>query len=218
MVSVYALLCEFPSAEHIAKAHLAKLTNLLYSASKGHYNRDTAVKFRDAARSSIGVFIPAKALELKHTISLIKELNKEIDEIEAAIKSIMDKIDSPIISVPGIGLNMAVMIISKIGDFNNFDSSDKTLAFAGLSPSTYQSGKLNNCYSHMEKRGSRYLRYALYNATKYVCHWNPVFSAYLDKKRSKGKHYNVALSHAAKKSVRLIFALQKSGQPYIFPA
>lgn len=110
---------------------------------------------------------------------------------------------------------MGAMIIAEIGDFNNFDSPDKILAFAGLSPSTYQSGQLNNCYAHMEKRGSRYLRYALFNATKFVCNWNPLFADYLAKKRSEGKHYNVAISHAAKKLVRLIFALQKSGQPYI---
>ena len=66
----------------------------------------------------------------------------------------------------------------------------------------------------MEKRGSRYLRYALYNATKYVCLWNPAFAAYLAKKRAEGKHYNVALSHAAKKLLRLIYALEKSGLPY----
>ena len=66
----------------------------------------------------------------------------------------------------------------------------------------------------MEKRGSRYLRYALYNATKYVCHWDKTFGAYLEKKCSEGKHYNVALSHAAKKLVRTIFALERSGQPY----
>ena len=66
----------------------------------------------------------------------------------------------------------------------------------------------------MEKRGSRYLRYALFNATKYVCIWDSSFASYLAKKRDEGKHYNVAISHAAKKLVRLIFALQRSGQPY----
>ncbi len=69
-------------------------------------------------------------------------------------------------------------------------------------------------FPEMEKRGSRYLRYALFNATKYVCLWDPVFAAYLAKKRAEGKHYNVTISHAAKKIVRLIFALEKSGQPY----
>ena len=69
--------------------------------------------------------------------------------------------------------------------------------------------------AHMEKRGSRYLRYALYTATKYVCYWNPVFTEYLTKKQAEGKHYNVALSHATKKLVRLIYALQKSGKAYL---
>lgn len=213
--SSYALLSELPSAKHIADVHLTHLTNLLYTASKGRYNRDKAIQIRETARNSIGTYMPAKALELKHTIKLIRELDSEIDEINIAIKEIMDKIDSPITSIPGVGLNMAAMIIAEIGDFNNFDSPDKILAFSGLSPSTYQSGKLNNCYSHMEKRGSRYLRYALFNATKFVCNWNPVFADYLAKKRLEGKHYNVAVSHAAKKLVRLIFAMQKTGQPYL---
>ena len=66
----------------------------------------------------------------------------------------------------------------------------------------------------MEKRGSKYLRYALFNATEYVCLWDESFAAYLAKKRAEGKHYNVALSHAAKKLVRLIYAMERSGQPY----
>ena len=213
--SSYALLSELPSAKHIAEVHLTHLTNLLYVASKGRYSKDKAIQIREAARNSIGTYMPAKALELKHTVKLIKEFNNEIAEIESEIQSIMDKIDSPITTIPGISLRMGAMIIAEVGDFNNFDSPDKILAFAGLSPSTYQSGQLNNCYAHMEKRGSRYLRYALFNATKLVCYWNPLFADYLAKKRSEGKHYNVAVSHAAKKLVRLIFALQKSGQPYM---
>ena len=127
----------------------------------------------------------------------------------------MDKINSPITTIPESVFVWGAIIIAEIGDFNNFDSPDKILAFAGLSPSTYQSGQLNNCYAHIEKRGSRYLRYALFNAIKFVCNWDSLFAEYLAKKHSEGKHYNVAISHATKKLVRLIFALQKSGQPYI---
>lgn len=93
-------------------------------------------------------------------------------------------------------------------------ASHKILAYAGLSPSAYQSGQLNNCYAHIEKWGSRYLRYAIFNATKSVCIHDPTFAAYLTKKRSEGKHYNVAISHAAKKLMRLIYAMEKSGEPY----
>ena len=211
MASIYALLSEFPSANAIASAHLTRLAVLLSKSSKGKYDKDTAFMLREAARNSIGSSMPAKSLELKHTIKLISELNAEIEEIESEIQSIMDKMDSPILTIPGISYRMGAMIIAEIGDFSRFDSADKVLAYAGMSPSTYQSGQLNNGYSHMEKRGSRYLRYALYNAAKYVCHWDENFGSYLEKKRAEGKHYNVALSHAVKKLVRLIYAMEKSG-------
>ena len=214
IASVYALLEEFPGAKQIAAAHLTRLKALLETASKGRYKRDMALEIRDSARNSIGARIPAKSLELQHTIRLIRELDAEIAEIEERIQSIMNDLHSPITTIPGMGVRMAAMILAEVGDFTRFVSPDKLLAYAGMSPSTYQSGQLKNCYPHMEKRGSRYLRYALYNATKCVCHWNPNFAAYLAKKQAEGKHYNVALSHATKKLVRLIFAMEKSKQPY----
>ena len=214
MASVYAMLSEFPNASELASAHLTRLSHLLEEASRGRYGKDTAFLFREAARKSIGSHMPAKSMELKHTIRLISELDTEIDEIEKEIKTIMDELNSPIVTIPGISYRMGAMILAEIGDFDRFDSPDKILAYAGLSPSTYQSGQLDSCYSHMEKRGSRYLRYALFNATKYVCLWDPSFAAYLAKKRAEGKHYNVAISHAAKKLVRVIYHLEQSKQIY----
>ena len=218
MVSIYALLDELPGAHQIAKSHLTHLKTILETASKGRYSRDKAVELREAAKMSVGSVMPAKSLELRHTIRLIRELDAEIEEIESAIQSIMDELRSPITTIPGIGTRMGAIILAEVGDFSRFDSPDKVLAYAGLSPSTYQSGQLTNCYAHMEKRGSRYLRFAIFNATKYVCHWDPTFAAYLAKKRAEGKHYNVAISHAAKKLVRLICALEKSGKPYTLAA
>lgn len=215
MTSIYQLLEEFPSASAIASAHLTRLTKLLSKASQGHYNRETAIKIREAAKNSIGSNMPAKSLELKHTIKLIRALTIDIGEIEAEISKMMDKIASPITTIPGIGNNMGAMIISEIGDFSRFSSPDKILAYAGYSPSTYQSGKLDNCYAHMEKRGSHYLRYALFQATQRVCHLDSTFSAYLAKKRAEGKHYYVAISHAVKKLVRVIFHLEKTKQAFL---
>ncbi|BAK97293.1 putative transposase for insertion sequence element [Oscillibacter valericigenes Sjm18-20] len=214
MPSVYALLSEFPGAKYIADAHLTRLKARLLEASSRRYKRDMAVEIREAAKASIGSVLPAKWLELRHTIHLIRELDSEIEEIEAAIQAIMDEMHSPITTIPGIGTRMGAMILAEVGDFSHFNSPDKVLAYAGLSPFTYQSGQLTNCYAHMEKRGSRYLRFALYNAAKYGCHWDPLFASYLAKKRAEGKHYNVAISHAAKKLMRLIFALEKFREPY----
>ena len=212
--AVYALLTEFPSARHIASANLKHLTHLLDTASKGRFKRASADQIREAARRSVGSYLPAKSLELKHTIKLIAELNDEISEIEAEIKKIMDAVDSPILSVPGIGMNIGAIILAEIGDFSRFDNPDKILAFAGCSPSTYQSGQLYSSHAKMEKRGSRYLRWALINAASYVCNWEPTFAEYLAKKRAEGKHCYVALSHAAKKLVRLLYHLETTGENY----
>ena len=214
MQTIYALLSELPGAKQIASCHLTHLKALLADASKGRYGREKAIEIRDAAQRSIGSAMKMKSMELQHTIRLIRELDAEISEIETAIQEIMDEMAPPILTIPGISYRMGAMILAEIGDFSRFYSPDKILAYAGLSPSTYQSGKLANAYPHMEKRGSRYLRYALFNATRFVCNWDPSFAAYLAKKLAEGKHYYVAISHAAKKLVRLIFALMKSGKPY----
>ena len=212
--TVYELLLEFPGASYVADVHLTRLANLVCASSKGHYHKDKALEIRNAARNSIGSVMPAKSLELQHTIRLIRELDAEIDDVEKRIEAIMDKINSPILTIPGINYRMGAMILAEIGDFNRFKSPDNILAYAGMSPTTYQSGNFESTHSRMEKRGSKYLRYALFNAAKYVCHWDPTFQEYLAKKRAEGKHYSVAVSHAAKKLVRVIWALEKSGQPY----
>lgn len=115
---------------------------MLETASNGHYKRDMALEIRNAAKNSIGSQMPAKSLELQHTIRLIRELDREIDEIEEQIQSIMDELHSPITTIPGLGFRMAAMILAEVGDFTRFDSPDKLLAYAGMSPSTYQSGQL----------------------------------------------------------------------------
>ncbi len=143
LASVYALLSEFPSAKQVADAHLTHLKAVLNGASKGRYGRDMATAFRDAARCSVGSVMPTKSLELRHTIRLIHELDAEIEDIEAAIQSMMDEIHSPITTIPGIGVRMGAMILAEIGDFSRFDSPDKILAYAGMTPSTYQSGQLS---------------------------------------------------------------------------
>ena len=142
--SVYTLLEEFPGAKQVAGAHLTRLRSLLETAPKGHYKRDMALEIRDVARSSIGSRMPAKSLELQHTIRLIRELDTEIAEIEEQIQSIMDELHSPITTIPGLGFRMAAMILAEVGDFTRFDSPDKLLAYAGMGGMAKSSSRTGN--------------------------------------------------------------------------
>ena len=213
--SVYTLLSELPSADKIAKCNLTHLTALLSSASKGHYGRDKAVEIREQARTSIGIRSIVKELELQQTIEMIRILQQQIEAVEEEINELMWDIDSPITSIPGIANRMAAVIIAETNNFKDFERAEQVLAFAGLDPSVYQSGQLTSTHSKMVKRGSKYLRYAIFNATKYVCHWDPTFNAYLAKKRAEGKPYNVAVSHAAKKLTRVMFHLVKTNKEFV---
>ena len=124
IASVYSLLSEYPGAKQVSEVHLTKLTNLLATASKGHYGKDKSIQIRNAAKTSIGSVMPAKSLELKHTIKLIQELSAEINEIEDSIQQIMDELNPPILSIPGMGIYSAAMILAETGDFSNFSSPD----------------------------------------------------------------------------------------------
>ena len=143
MASVYALLEEFPGTKQVAGAHLTRLKALLETASKGRYKRDMALEIRNTARNSIGSWMPAMSLKLRHTIRLIRELDNEIAKIEEQIQAIMGELNSPITTIPGVGVRMAAMILAEVGNFTRFESPDKLLAYVGMSPSTYQSGLLS---------------------------------------------------------------------------
>ena len=143
MASVYSILSEFPGAKQIAQAHLTHFKTVLSESSKGRYGREKAIEIKGVAKRSIGSVMPAKSLELRHTINLIRELDTEIKEIETQIDTTLETVQSPITTIPGMGLRMGAMILAEIGDFSRFDSPDKILAYSGLSPSTYQSGQIS---------------------------------------------------------------------------
>jgi len=212
--STYALLSEFPTASSIAEAHLTRLTNILQESSRGKYGRDKALEIRELAKQSIGFNSRAAGLELRQAIRLVQNLQNEISWLEAEIKSVMLEIDSPILTIPGVGFILGAIILAEIGNIENFDKPSKLLKFAGLEPSVYESGKYKATNTPMVKRGSKYLRWALLQAARLVAYRDATFGAYMAKKRGEGKHFFVAKSHVAKKLVRVVFHLLHSGEHF----
>ena len=205
--SSYALLSKYPTAKIIANTRIDALSNLLYSASKGHFKSDKAIALKELAKNSIAMDNPAIGIQIKMLIEQIQMLQKQLDLLDIDISNIMEELNSPILSIPGIGTWLGAIIISEIGDISRFSSATKLLAFAGLDPSVRQSGNFNARRTRMSKRGSRVLRYALMNAAHNVVKNNATFKAYYDKKMAEGRtHYN-ALGHCAGKLVRVIWKM-----------
>ena len=214
LVTVRKLLMQFPSATSIAKADIRSLTNILWDASKHRFGRDKAEQLRNLARTSIGTSNRGTCFELQQHLQAVNFLKQQLKALDAQIKEIMDEIGSPLLTIPGISYTLGAMILSEIGDIKNFANPARLLAYAGLDPSCYQSGKFNADRTPMVKHGSSYLRYAMIQAAMCVSRNAPEFEAYLAKKRAENKHYFVATSHAAKKLTRVIFSLLKYDMVY----
>lgn len=213
--SSYSLLLELPTPKDICNCHLTKLTNLIHKASHGKYDKEKAVSFKELARNSIGTSNRSTAFELQQTIRLIQSVQAEIDALDKQIKLIVKEINSPLLTIPGIGYTLAAIMLAEIGDVTHFSTPAKLLAFAGMEPSTYQSGNYSSSKTPMVKRGSTYLRWAVMQAARLVSMRDATFAAYMAKKRSEGKHFNVARSHVGKKLLRVIFYLLKNNTAFV---
>ncbi|WP_248488372.1 transposase [Streptococcus pasteurianus] len=143
----------------------------------------------------------------------IKHYDKQINQIQEEVDLLMTDLNSPITSITGIGNRLDAIILAEIKTIHNFKNPNQLQAFAGLEPAIYQSGQMDNT-GHMVKRGSSYLRYALIQAAKLILIYSPHFKAYLKLKISQGKHYNVAMTHVAKKLTRIIYHLLKNNQTF----
>lgn len=210
----YALLEKYPSAKSVAHCRIDGLTNLLYSHSKGRYNQDKALQLKNLAKNSIGLDNPAIELQIQCLIKQLRLYQKQIKEIDSAIMPLMQLLNSPILTIPGIGYTLGAMIISEIGDIKRFSNPSKLLAFAGLDPVVKQSGNFHADSTKISKRGSSYLRYAIYRVAFLIIYNNETFYNYYSSKRAQGKNHTAALGHVCNKLVRVIFKILTDEIPF----
>lgn len=206
----YALLEKYSSAKAIDHCRIDGLTNLLYENSRGHYNQDKALQLKELAKQSIGLDNPAIELQIQCLIKQLRLYQKQIKDIDLAIMTLMDLLNSPILTIPGVGYTLGAMIISEIGDIKRFSNSSKLLAFAGLDPVVKQSGDFQASSMKISKRGSTYLRYAIYRVAFLIIYNNETFHNYYISKRAQGKTHRVALGHVC----RVIFKILTDETPF----
>lgn len=200
----YALLKEQPNPDKIASMHLTRLYNLLNKTSRGHFGKQHAIALKELAAQSVGIKNDTLSLQILQSIQQIEMYTQQLSDIESSIQEIMDRMDSVIKTIPGIGTLNGAMILGEIGDISRFEKPCQLLAYAGLDPSVYQSGNFQAARTRMSKRGSKLLRYALINAAWQTTLVNKTFKDYYNLKISQGRrHYN-ALGHVAHKLVRVI--------------
>ena len=212
--AIYSLLKKYPSTEEIAALKDDEISNLLYASSKGHFKREKSIELKSLAKTTVGIKDTSVSLHVIQLIELIELFDRQIKDIVTKITDTVNKLDTKLLSVPGINIIACAIILGETNNFDNFSNATKLLAFAGLDPKIRQSGNFSATSCRMSKKGSPYLRYALiFTAWNAVRH-SEKFNKYYCLKRSQSKsHYN-ALGHVAHKLVRVIFTLIKKDISY----
>lgn len=210
------ILINCPTPSEITNFNTRKLANLLKKASRGRHGTDTVRKIKDLARNSFGIKFTGDAcsFEIKQLVNQIIFLEDQVDELDLKIKELYSKLDSHLESIPGVGKVIAPVILAEIGDINNFSTTSKLTAFAGIDPSENQSGNKKSTDEKTSKRGSPYLRHAIYQAAFIASNNDPVMHEYYVKKRAEGKHHYVALAGVERKLLGIIYHVLKENRDY----
>ena len=216
LASSRQLLAQAVSAQEFADFDLEELSALLSRSSRGHFGQDKAEEILDRARSSVGVdlFADAARIQIHCLLDQLDLLEQQVAQLDQAIEALMQQIPQFITSIPGVGAVTGAAILGEIGDIHRFASPDKLVAYAGIDATVYQSGDFEAAETHMSKRGSPFLRIAIWQAASMAVLYDPQLKAYYQRKKSEGKHHGVAIGAVARKLLARIYIILKENRPY----
>lgn len=210
------ILEKYLTPENIENAPIDELFEIIKDKSHNRLTKAKAISIKEAAADTFGIKIAQDAFsfQLKQLIDRMNFLDKQIEALDCQILEYYEKFDCYLHTIPGIGIIGAATILAEIGDISRFKNSSSLIAFAGIDPTVRQSGEFNSTHNHMSKRGSPYLRHAIFLAATTCSFHNSPLNAYYKKKRDQGKHHLTATGAVARKLTTVIYAVLRDSKPY----
>lgn len=211
------LLSKYPLPEDMISIPADELAKLLSKCSRGRFGIDKAKEIQEKASNSFGVKFALKSFsfQIKQIIAQISFLEEQILQIEDEISSMINSLCTVITSITGIGNVLGAAILSEIGDISRFERANQLVAYAGLDVAVKQSGNFNATDTKISKRGSPYLRRAIWLAASVAAFKDPALSVYYQKLRQRGKAHGTAIGAVARKLTNIIFAVLRDNKAYI---
>ena len=210
------ILEKYLTPENIENAPIDELFEIIKDKSHNKLTMKKAISIREAASDTFGIKIAQDAFsfQLKQLIDRMNFHDKQIEALDIEIMKYYEQFDCYLHTIPGIGIIGAATILAEIGDISRFKNSSALVAFAGIDPTVRQSGEFNSTHNHMSKRGSPYLRHAIFLAATTCSFHNSPLNAYYKKKRDQGKHHLTATGAVARKLTTVIYAVLRDSKPY----
>ncbi|NIV37490.1 MAG: IS110 family transposase [Anaerolineae bacterium] len=211
------LLADALAPEEFADFDLSELSQKLQESSRGRHGQAKAREIQALAARSVGVGFLGNVLRVQMTCLLeqLALLEQQLDELDAEIEAVMARLPQYLTSIPGIGPVTGATILAEIGDVHRFTTPEKLVAYAGIDPTVFQTGEFRATNTRMSKRGSPYLRHALWQAAFAASRFDPELRAYYQRKRAEGKAHGTVLGAICRKLLHRIYIILKEERPYV---
>jgi transposase len=203
--------------EEFAGFDLSELSQLLRQSSHGRHGHAKAEEIQALAAQSVGVGFLGDVLRVQLTCLLqqLTLVEQQLDELAVQIEAVMDRLPQYITTIPGVGSVTGATILAEIGDVQRFAAPEKLVAFAGIDPVVYQTGQFEATNMRISKRGSPYLRHALWQAAFAASRFDPQLRDYYQRKRAAGKAHGTALGIVWRKLLHRIYIILREERPYV---
>jgi len=210
------LLLKYPTPEDMLRVSSKRLVTLLNKTSRGIFTIDKANELKTAAKGSFGVKFAKDAFsfQIKQLIEQIIFIENQLEDLESEISFLLNQTNNVITTITGIGDVLGAIIIGEIGDISRFEEAPKLVAFAGLDVTVKQSGEFFGTHNKLSKKGSPYLRRAIWMAATVAAFKDPILSEYYQSLRARGKHHLTAIGAVSRKMCNIIFAVLRDNRPY----
>mgnify|MGYP000139135457 FL=1 len=212
------ILSQYTTPEEMLSVSSQQLAEILEKASRGRLGAEKAVEIQNAARNSFGIVMASSSFSLiiRQYIEQIRSLEASVDVFDAEIARLLSGFDTQLTTITGVGPTLAAVILSEIGgDIRRFSSPAKLAAYAGVDPTVKQSGDFSGSRMKMSKRGSPYLRRAIWLASTVAAFKDPAIHALYERKRAEGKDHMTVIGHVCRKMISIIFAVLRDNTPYV---
>lgn len=196
-------------------ANMNETEKVLRKAGRNRIKRETIDQLFDLAQKSIGSTVGEEAInsQLRQICDFFDFVESQIETVEGEMEQRMAQLNCPLESI-GISPVIAATILAESGSFDDFAGPRQYAAFCGLDPSRYNSGDTIHGVSHISKRGSGLLRWALFMAAQTVCKKHHDFKRIYDRHINRGKTHLYALTVVAHKVARVVLRLMKDDRPF----
>ena len=212
------ILSQYTTPEEMLSVPSQQLAEILEKASRGRLGAEKAIEIQAAARNSFGIVLASSSFSLiiRQYIEQIRSLEASVDVFDAEIARLLSGFDTQLTTITGIGPTLAAVILSEIGsDIRRFSSPAKLAAYAGVDPTVKQSGDFSGTRMKMSKRGSPYLRRAIWLASTVAAFKDPAIHALYERKRAEGKDHMTVIGHVCRKMISIVFAVLRDNTPYV---